>query len=268
MKNFFYISVVFLFFTNNISAAELDTTTAWNGLKSSVTLMYQGSYLQFTEKNNLYVTAAAAPALWYSFKEDKRLTNHARTKKIPKYMQISSDLAPALSFPIIPIAFFSYGVKKDDKHATQFAKETFATMYLALLESAALSVVPIHDRPDTAKLSKWETNFRGSSSFPSGHVIPYATLAIKTFQFYGPYYAIVPSALFLATSIQRVRDGKHYVSDVVGGFFLTVFASEGVKKAANYQGNNIVYRELLERNFRLGYATHAGAIGPQVSFSW
>lgn len=255
-------------FSNNISSAELNTETAWAGLKSSLTYMYQGSYLQFSEKNNLYVAAAAAPTLWYSFKEDKRLTGHARTKKIPKYMQISSDLAPALSFPIIPIAFFSYGVKKDDEKSVQFAKETFATMYLALLESAALSVVPIHERPDSGKLSKWETNFRGSSSFPSGHVIPYATLAIKTFQFYGPYYAIVPSALFVATSIQRVRDGKHYLSDVVGSLFLTAFASEGVRKAANYQENNTVYREFFERNFSLGYVVNAGVIGPKVTFSW
>lgn len=224
--------------------------------------------MQFTAGNNLYIAAAAAPSLWYSFEEDKRITANARTKKIPKYMQISSDLAPALSFPLIPLAFFTYGSKTDNDRAVQFAKETFATMYLTLVESAALSVINIHERPDSGKLSKWETNFRGKSSFPSGHVVPYATFAIKTFQFYGPVAAIAPTALFLATSIQRVRDGKHYVSDVVGGFFLTAFASEGVRKAANYQGNNVVYRSLFEHNFRIGYAEHAGAIGPRLTFDW
>lgn len=261
-------SLASLFFTQTISAAELTPQTSWEGLKSSLTYFYQGSYRQLTAENNLYVAAAAAPSLWYSFKEDKRLTNHARTKKIPKSMQVSSDLAPVLSLPLIPIAFFSYGVKTDNDRAVQFAKESFATMYLALLESAALSAIPIHERPDTAKLSKWETNFRGKSSFPSGHVIPYATFAIKTFQFYGPYYAVIPSALFLATSIQRVRDGKHYVSDVVGGFFLTAFASEGVRKAANYQGNNIVYRALSKHNVSIGYASYQSAIGPRLSFDW
>lgn len=268
MKRILIISFVSLFFSKNISAAELDTKTAWDGLRSSLTYFYQGSYLQFTEKNNAYIAAAAVPSLWYSFEEDKRITRHAMTKNIPKYMQISSDLAPALSFPLIPIAFFSYGIKRDDDRATQFAKETFATMYLALLESAALSAVHVHERPDSAKLSKWETNFRGKSSFPSGHVIPYATLAIKTFQFYGPYYAIVPSALFIATSVQRVRDGKHYFSDVVGGFFLTAFASEGVRKAANYSGNNIVYRSMFEHNFRIGYTSFDGAIGPKFTLDW
>ncbi|MEA9357869.1 phosphatase PAP2 family protein [Bacteriovorax sp. PP10] len=268
MKRFLFISLVSLFFSKNISAADLDMQTSWSGLTSSLTYLYQGSYLQFTEKNNLYYAAAAAPSLWYSFEEDKRISANARAKNIPKYMQISSDLAPVLSFPIIPIAFFSYGVKKDDDRAVQFAKESFATMYLALLESAALSVIHIHERPDKEKLSQWETNFRGSSSFPSGHVIPYATFALKTFQFYGPYYAIVPSALFVATSIQRVRDGKHYLSDIVGGFFLTAFASEGVRKAADYKGNNVVYRSLFEHNFRVGYTAYEGAIGPRITMDW
>lgn len=268
MKRIFIISLLSLFFSKNISAAELDTQTSWEGLKSSLTYFYQGSYLQFTEKNNAYIAAAAVPSLWYSFEEDKRITNNARTKSIPKYMQITSDLAPVLSFPIIPIAFFSYGVKHDNEKAVQFAKESFATMYLALVESAALSAVNIHERPDSKKLSKWETNFRGKSSFPSGHVVPYATFAIKTFQFYGPYYAIIPSALFVATSVQRIRDGKHYLSDVVGGFFLTAFASEGVRKAANYSGNNVVYRSLFEHNFRVGYTSYEGAIGPQITMDW
>lgn len=268
MKRFLIISVLSLFSYKDISAAELDMQTSLDGFKSSLTYLYQGSYLQFSEKNNLYYAAAAVPSLWYSFEEDKRVTANGRTKKIPKYMQISSDLAPLLSFPIIPIAFFSYGVKKDDDRAVQFAKESFATMYLALLESAALSTIHIHKRPDDKKLSQWETNFRGASSFPSGHVIPYATFALKTFQLYGPYYAIIPSALFVATSVQRVRDGKHYLSDVVGGFFLTAFASEGVRKAADYKGNNIVYRSLFEHNFRVGYTAYEGAIGPRISVEW
>jgi hypothetical protein len=68
----------------------------------------------------------------------------------------------------------------------QFGQEYFGAMYLTFIESAALSVINIHERPSAAKLSKIETSLRAKSSFPSGHVIPYATLALKTFQFYGP----------------------------------------------------------------------------------
>lgn len=249
-------------------AAEMDIPTAWDGLKSSLTYFYQGSYMQFTAENNLYYAAAAAPSLWYSFKEDDRISRNARQKNIPKYMEISSDLAPVMSFPLIPIAFFTYGVKKENSKATQFAKETFAATYLALLESAAMSVIDIHERPNNDKLSKWETNFRGGSSFPSGHVIPYAVMTLKAFQFYGPYYALVPAALLTATSIQRVRDGKHYLSDVVGGIFLSAFASEGVRKAANYQDNNVVYKAVFDHNLQIGYTSHNGAIGPRLTFDW
>ncbi len=256
------------FASQSLSGAELTAGAYGEGLKSSFTYFYQGAYLQFATKNNLYVAAAAAPALWYSFEEDKRLTFHAMTKKIPKYMQISSDLAPVFSFPIIPVAFFTYGLKKDDQVAVQFAKETFATMYLALVESAALSVIDIHERPKKDKLSQWETNFRGDSSFPSGHVVPYVALTLKTLQFYGPYYAAIPGALFVATSLQRVRDGKHYLSDVVGGFFLTVFASEGVREAAKNDSTSTAYRSLFSNKYKVGYIEHEGVIGPAVSFDW
>lgn len=268
MKLSLFIFILVFSFSRKISSAELTSASYWDGLKSSMTYFYQGSYLQFTEKNNLYVGAAAVPAIWFAFEEDQRITRHEMTKKIPKYMKITSDLAPLLSFPIIPIAFYSYGIKNDNSHTTQFAKETFATLYLALAESAALSVINIHERPKNDKLSKWETNFRGSSSFPSGHVIPFATLALKTFQFYGSYYAIAPSALFIATSLQRIRDGKHYFSDVVGAFFLTVFASEGVRKAGGYQNNSTAYKSIFERNFIIGYTEHKGTIGPKVTVDW
>lgn len=264
----FSIFVIILFFSKNLSSTELTTENSWEGLKSSLTYMYQGSYLQFTAENNFYIAAAATPTLWYSFKEDKRISENAQRKNTPKYMKLTSDLAPVLSFPIIPMAFFSYGTKYDNPKALQFSKEVFATLYLSLLESAAISAVHIHERPDQKKLSKWETAFRGASSFPSGHVVPFATFAMKTFQFYGPYYAALPSALLVVTSIQRVRGGKHYLSDVLGGFFLTAFASEGVRKAANYQDNNVVYKALFERNFNIGYIEHMGAIGPRITLDW
>lgn len=268
MKNEVLFLCLFLLFPKVSFSDEITTEKSWEGVKSSLTYLYQGSYLQFSAKNNLYVATAALPTLWYSFAEDKRLTNLSGTKSIPKYMQITSDLAPVLSFPIIPIAFFSYGIKTNNNHAVQFAKESFATIYLALLESAVLSKVDVHERPNSKNLSKWETNFRGKSSFPSGHVIPFAALAIKTFQFYGPYYSILPAALYGITSVQRVRSKKHYVSDVVGGFFLTAFAAEGVRKAANYDGNHIVFKSLSNHNFQIGYINHQDAFGPKLSFDW
>lgn len=256
------------FFLSKTFAGELTAAKYWEGFQDGFSYLGQGAVEQFKEKNNLYVAAAAVPSLWWSFEEDKRITANARTKKIPKYMQISSDISPALGFPVIPIAFFSYGVKADDDRAVLFAKEYFGAMYLAFIESAALSYIQIHERPNTANLSKWETDFRGDSSFPSGHVIPYAVLALKTLQFYGPVPALLPTAIFFATSIQRVRDEKHYLSDVVGGFFLSVFASEGVRKVGNYQNNHQFYKKLFEHEASVGVTSFRGVVGPRLSWTY
>jgi membrane-associated phospholipid phosphatase len=264
MKSLLF-SFVFVFVSNfplKAFAADLGGSTYWSGLKTSF------SYLQFQEKNNLYYAAAAAPALWFSFDQDKRISNNARTKTIPKSIQLSSDLAPLLGLPLISFVSFSYGIKHDDPKMVAFAQEYFGAMYLAFIESAALSVLNIHERPSSANLSRVETGLRGKSSFPSGHVIPYATLAFKTFQFYGPYWALAPASLLVMTSIQRVRDGKHYLSDVVGGFFLSAFASEGVRRASHFDGNHPAYKFLFERNMAVGIMEHEGVIGPRVCLDW
>lgn len=257
-----------LFFSTPVFSAELTGAAYWEGLKKSFTYLYQGSYLQFQEKNNLYYAAAAVPGLWYSFDQDKRISDNARTKSIPKVIQLSSDLAPVLGFPLISFAALTYGTKTDNPKMIQFAEEYFGAMYIAFLESAALSYIQVHKRPSEKNLAPIETKLRGNSSFPSGHVIPYATLALKTFQFYGPYAAMAPTALFVMTSIQRVRDGKHYLSDIVGGFFLSAWASEGVRRAGNFSENHPAYKYLFERNLAFGIIEHEGVIGPRVSLDF
>ncbi len=256
----------FFFFSQTIIAGELNGSTYWDGLKKSFTYLYQGSYMQFQEKNNLYYSAAAVPALWYSFDQDKRISDNARTKSIPKVMQLSSDLAPVMGFPVISFAAFTYGVKTDNPKMVQFAEEYFGAMYIAFLESSLLSRIQVHRRPSEKNLASIETKLRGDSSFPSGHVIPYATLALKTFQFYGPYAAVAPTALFVLTSMQRVRDGKHYLSDIVGGFFLSTWASEGVRRAGNFSDNHPAYKFLFERNVAFGIIEYEGTIGPRITF--
>lgn len=265
------ISIIFfliLLLSKNTFSGELNSEVYWEGLKSSFTLMANSSVEQFKEKNNAYALLIATPFLYYSFKEDDRISKNARTKKIPKSMQIASDLSPLFGLPLLSFATFSVGIKNDDEKLVQFGKEYFAALYLAFIESAAMSLIPVHDRPETSKLAEIESKLRGASSFPSGHVIPYATLALKTFQFYGPYMAIIPTSLMVMTSIQRVRDGKHYLSDVIGGFFLSVFASEGVRKMANYQSNNSTYKFLFEHDMSIGIMQYENVLAPKITINW
>ena len=146
--------------------------------------------------------------------------------------------------------------------------EYMSSMYLALGESALLSFVPIHERPDKENLSNWETGFRGKSSFPSGHVIPYYGLFFKTLQFYGPYWSIPPAILSVWAAMQRVRSGRHYTSDVVGSFFLMAFASEGVRHAANYDKNHSFYKWIFEHDATLSVIKHRGVYGPAIAWKF
>lgn len=233
-------------------------------LKKGVTLLLQGSKEQFTTKSNAYYLGAAIPSLLYSFNNDDRLSLNARSKNIPNYINIAGDLGVIFSFPVAPLSFYYLGRSSQDDHMMQFSVEFIAAMYLALAESSILSYIPIHDRPVTTGLSKWETDFRGGSSWPSGHIIPFASLFFKTLQFYGPVWSIGPAILTVLTSVQRVRDGKHHVSDVVGAFFISAFASEGVRQAAGYNKNHPIYKWIFENDASLGLVRKGDAIGPRV----
>lgn len=255
-------------FKGNVDTRE-DVNESWFEAASlSVGYLARGAALQFTQVNNLGYAAAATPALWYSFEEDDRHIKNEMEKKIPKHLEITSDLGVAFNFPVIPIGFYVYSRVSKQTRYGQFAMEYFATLYLTLLESAALSYVDVHERPNQEGLSKWETDFRGKSSFPSGHIVPYSTLFFKTFQFFGPWWSLPPLVLTVWSSQQRVRDGRHYLSDVVGSFFLTAFASEGVRAAAHYEGNHWLYRKWMERKIEVGVTTYDGAIGPRFTYSF
>ena len=185
-------------------------------------------------------------ANWYAFEHDDRISLHQRGKKLHKYIDIIGDLGVVTNFPILPLAWWYYAKYTDNNKHRQFAMEYTATLYLALAESGILSYIPIHERPVTTDISFWEEAFRDDSSWPSGHVIPYMALFFKTLQFYGPYWSLIPLALTYFGSLQRIRDGKHWPSDVIGSFFITAFASEGVRAAAKYKNNHPFYKWIFE----------------------
>lgn len=263
------VLVVLLFFAFSSLSFAQETNRHWQALTDSFSLLLHGSYKQFGEINNLGYAAAAIPSLIVAFDEDDRLANHYRGKKVDKSVDLIGDLGVVLNQPLFPAAIYFFGDYKKNSHTVQFAKELFAATYLALAESGLMSFIDIHERPSTSELSFWEKSFRGDSSFPSGHVIPYQVLFFKTLQFYGPAWSIIPLGLSVVASMQRVQDRKHYVSDVVGSFFLSAFASEGVRAAANYSGNDDFYKRYFERkNVQVGILHYKNAIGPLVSFSY
>jgi membrane-associated phospholipid phosphatase len=229
-------------------------------------LMGHGAREQFVTPSNLFYLGLAAPALWYSFDQDDRLSTLARSKEMKKSVDIVGELGVFFAFPLAQAGVYEGARRAENHHLMQFAMEYTATMYLALIESAALSLISIHERPVDAGSDFWETAFRGKSSFPSGHMIPYAAMYFKTLQFFGPWWSIPPLVLTTMASLQRVQDGKHYLSDVVGSFFLTAFASEGVRQAAGHSSNHPFYQWAFERQFSVGLIQHQGVSGPLVAW--
>ena len=214
--------------------------------------MFKGSYLQFTQKSNLGYALVAAPSLSYSFDHDKRISGLYQSKSIPKHIDMTGDIGIGLNAPIIPIGSYIIGAMKGDSKLMNFAKEYAAAFYLTVAEVELFSWIHIHDRPNTVDISFWETEFRGPSSFPSGHIVPYTVLFFKTLQFYGPLWSIIPGVLSYWSSYQRMQEGRHWFSDIVGAFFLSAFASEGVRAAAN-KGEHYhpIYRWIFTHNFRV-----------------
>lgn len=230
-------------------------------------LFKDGAVLQFKEKNNLYYLGAAIPTTYYAFEHDERLSQNQRSKELRKIYDLTGDLGVVFNFPIVSISLYYIGKNKDEKMVT-FAKEYMAAMYLTLIETGLISYIPSHERPNKVDQSFWETSFRGKNSFPSGHIVPYSVLFFKTMQFYGPAPAIIPGVLTYFASMQRIREGRHYVSDIIGAFWLSAFASEGVRKASNYSGNDSFYKKYFETNAQLSIIEKDGVIGPAIVINY
>lgn len=268
-KSLLVFSFLFLsFFSFAEGEEEFSSDVFWKDAKETVGLLIDGSYMQFTTANNLYHAAWGIPLNWYAFEEDDRIQNRYGGTEIANIVDHVGDLGVVFNFPLLHAGFYYYGKKTGNNHHVQFAKEYFASMYLALAESGLLSYVSVHGRPNPTDVSFWEKEFRGDSSWPSGHVVPYMTLFFKTLQFYGPGWAALPLVAVVMSSMQRIQDQKHWFSDITGSLLLSAWASEGVRKAAGYDQNHPFYKWVFEREASIGFIRYRGATGPRISWKF
>jgi membrane-associated phospholipid phosphatase len=230
---------------------------------------YKGSYKQFQQTQNLIFAGVAVLSTLYFIKNDERISKKSVKKnKNEKVFRLISDSSILFNTPIVPIIFYGIGVSNEDSHMVRFSKEYFSALTLSLLETAVISAIPVHQRPDQKELSFWETAFRGQSSFPSGHVVGYSILGLKTLQFYGPYYAIAPFAFAAATGFERVHSEKHFISDIVASGFISLLASEGVRYASGYNKNHPIYEWIFNHDFAIDYIRKDKTPGLLASFSF
>jgi hypothetical protein len=220
----------------------------WKDLGSAVRYAGHGSYMQFQSKTSYAYLGTGSVFLSHAFAEDDDLLQKFAKKKKSSFLDALDFAGVVGSSPLWPVGLYVYGRTSSNEHLIRFTMESSAAVLLAQIETVSLSLIDIHERPDDSDLSFWETQFRGDSSFPSGHVIPWFVLGFKAYQFYGPWVSTLPFALSLAVSYERVQSARHYWSDIVGSFIISAMASEGVRKAASYDKNHSAYKDHLEND--------------------
>lgn len=275
MIPFFRIKIIILciFISTNLFAYTPGQDT-WDDFKGTLNLMWKGSYLQFVQRSNIAYGVLAVGSHIYAFENDKKLFNTFSKKGIDGWQDLIGEGGTFLAFPIIPFAAY-YLSRSKGKYASEkivrISMEYLATMYIALAESSIISFIHVHDRPSTEGLNVWEKAFRQDSSYPSGHVIAYAAAFFKVMQFYGPYWSLLPAGLTLVAAFHRLQQKRHYFSDVLGGIFLTAFASEGVRAAGNYKDNHPTYKWIFEHEAKVGVLRNpktGSIVGPRFTFSY
>lgn len=255
MKKWCSFFVILIYFIPHWAKADYSNKkNQKEDLIDSFRLMGKASSAQFSTTQNQLLWLGGIAFLVPFWNSDKRLSKNVSARQNHGYEKVVSDLGIIFNFPVIPFTTYYYGQKNNDDRMVLYSKELFAATNLALVESLLISFVPLHPRPTADEnLTFWEKNFRDESSFPSGHVIGYATTTFKTFQYYGPIPAILPLGLFYISSIERVKTDKHYLSDVIASAFISLMASEGTRIAAENKTNHPVYKFIFEHEISMGF---------------
>lgn len=268
MKSAFFTLFLLLGTGSLIAASEEPVTFDWKqDFKETFVYMFNGSKLQFQQPATLPIIGAGTLTLWPIFNADRKISER-QTPPSRFTRKVGHEIANIFNFPLLPIASYLYAKSTNSLKWKKFSQETMAATYLTLFETSLISHIHIHDRPDSSNLTKFETSFRGDSSFPSGHVVGFAVLTMKIMQFFGPLPALVPAFLTYVTHKERIKSKKHWASDTVGSFFLAALASEGVRAASGYQNNHPFYKTIFEHKLKLSFQTSDDGWMGRVAFDF
>ena len=235
--------------------------------KESFVYMFKGSYKQFQQPSSLILLGLGSLALWPVFNADRKILNRQGPPSTFT-LKVGDEIANFFNFPLVPAGAYLFARYTNSLKWKKFAQETFAATYLALIETSLISNIHVHDRPDSSNLTKFETSFRGDSSFPSGHVVGLAVLTMKSMQFFGPLAAIIPGFFTFVTHKERIQSRKHWASDTLGGFIVAAMASEGVRAASKYHKNHPFYKAVFEHQLKFSFKSSSNGWMGKVAFNF
>ena len=235
--------------------------------KESFVFMFKGAYRQFKQPSSLILLGLGSLALWPIFNADRKISERQSPPNDFTH-KVGDEVANFFNFPLVPAGAYIFARYTNSLKWKKFAQETFAATYLALVETSLLSHIHIHDRPDSSNLTKFETSFRGDSSFPSGHVTGLAVLTMKSMQFFGPLAAIIPGFFTFVTHKERIQSRKHWASDTIGGFIVAAMASEGVRAASKYGNNHPFYKAIFEHQLKFSFRSSDDGWMGKIAFNF
>jgi membrane-associated phospholipid phosphatase len=207
-------------------------TTGQDGI-AVLKLAGAGFLSQFTNRDTLlWLGAAGGMTYLLSVDEMHQQEEIQRANVIGKSGRNIGDIAGLmLNIPIFQIGGYFWGRATNDEKLVQFTMDVLATHVISILEVGAISQISFHKRPNVARGTEEEGSggvndlFRGTSSFPSGHMVGASVLMFKSWEYYG-WKAGIPATI--ATALigwSRVESGDHYLTDILGAVALTGIAS-------------------------------------------
>ncbi len=237
---------------SSLAHAEDAPFTFWGDFRESLSIATEASYTQLIDpaaRNSLLIGGALTFA---TDRHDRQLFDsldqNSAFEEGSTLDFIGDEIALFATFT--PIVTHYFARKLNDEKLRRFSIETFSAMTLVYTETLILSQFGFHQRPRVQAGDEpsgfFDTGIRGQSSFPSGHVLAPTILTLKTFDAYGWKPALIPAALTTATTLQRISNGSHFPSDLVGSFALGIAAHLATKR---------VYQDRHPDELRLGLAS-------------
>lgn len=150
------------------------------------------------------------------------LQNFAQKTIGIQVFQVLTYLGDFYLWVVVASAYLLYASFHSRKHlATAIELAIFLTITTALTYS--IKMVFARQRPNCPAISVYDTDFTSSSSYPSGHISRATGAFIILSKGSRTKESLAAIAIF-TVSLSRIVLGAHYLTDVVGGIFLSLAA--------------------------------------------
>jgi membrane-associated phospholipid phosphatase len=150
------------------------------------------------------------------------LQNFAQKTIGIQVFQVLTYLGDFYFWVVVASGYLLYAYFKSRKHlASAIELAIFLTIATALTYS--MKLVFARPRPNCPNIGVYDTDLISSSSYPSGHVSRATGAFIISSKGSNAKESLAVIAIFIV-SLSRIVLGAHYLTDVVGGIFLSIAA--------------------------------------------